>query len=174
MKKLLIILTAGSLFVGCATTYHKKNLLFGGYYEQQILEDIYIVGFDANMFTSGLKIESYIEYRCAEIAFNNGFNYITIEDIEIEQSETTTINIPNTGTANILLPSKGYGGIYRFKGNLWEQVYNFNENTQRINLHLLPGNYKVVFRSRAAKQYMYTREKDFKVRSGKSELIKLY
>jgi Ca-activated chloride channel family protein len=98
----------------------------------------------------------------------------TFENIEIEQSETTTINIPNTGTANILLPSKGYGGIYRFKGNLWEQVYNFNENTQRINLHLLPGNYKVVFRSRAAKQYMYTREKDFKVRSGKSELIKLY
>ena len=98
----------------------------------------------------------------------------TFKNIEIEQSETTTINIPNTGTANILLPSKGYGGIYRFKGNLWEQVYNFNENTQRINLHLLPGNYKVVFRSRAAKQYMYTREKDFKVRSGKSELIKLY
>ena len=98
----------------------------------------------------------------------------TIEDIEIKQSETTTINMPNTGTANILLPSKGYGGIYRFKDNLWEQVYPIDDNTQRIKLYLLPGNYKIVFRSKAAKQYMYTGEKEFKVQSGKSELIKLY
>ena len=98
----------------------------------------------------------------------------TIEDIEIKQSETTTINMPNTGTANILLPSKGYGGIYRFKDNLWEQVYPIDDNMQRIKLYLLPGNYKVVFRSKSAKQYMYTGEKEFKVQSGKSELIKLY
>ena len=97
-----------------------------------------------------------------------------IEDIEIKQSETITINIPNTGTANILLPSKGYGGIYRFKDNLWEQVYPIDDKTERIKLYLLPGNYKIVFRSKAAKQYMYTTEKEFKVQSGKSELIKLY
>jgi len=97
-----------------------------------------------------------------------------IEDIEIKQSETITISIPNTGTANILLPSKGYGGIYRFKDNLWEQVYPIDDTTQRIKLYLLPGNYKIVFRSKAAKQYMYTGEKEFKVQSGKSELIKLY
>ena len=48
------------------------------------------------------------------------------------------------------------------------------ENKQRLTLYLLPGNYKVIFRSKSAKQYMYTTEKDFKVRSGKSELIKLY
>ena len=98
----------------------------------------------------------------------------TIEDIEIKQSETITINIPNTGTANILLPSKGYGGIYRFKDNLWEQIYPIDDNIQRIKLYLLPGNYKIVFRSKAAKQYIYTGEKEFKVQSGKSELIKLY
>ncbi|MDP7244786.1 MAG: VWA domain-containing protein [Flavobacteriales bacterium] len=98
----------------------------------------------------------------------------TIKGIEIKQSKTTTINMPNTGTANILLPSKGYGGIYRFKDNLWEQVYPINDNIQRIKLYLLPGNYKIVFRSRSAKQYMYTNEKDFKVQSGKSKLIKLY
>ena len=98
----------------------------------------------------------------------------TIENIEIKQSETTTINMANTGTANILLPSKGYGGIYRFKDNLWEQVYPIDNNMQRIKLYLLPGNYKIVFRSKSAKQYMYTGEKEFKVQSGKSALIKLY
>ena len=82
----------------------------------------------------------------------------TIEDIEIKQSETTTINMPNTGTANILLPSKGYGGIYRFKDNLWEQVYPIDDNMERIKLYLLPGNYKIVFRSKSAKQYKYNKE----------------
>lgn len=97
-----------------------------------------------------------------------------IKDIEIKQSETTTINMPETGTANILLPSKGYGGIYRYKNNLWEMIYPIDDNIQRVKLYLLPGNYKIVFRSKGAKQYMYTNETEFKVQSGKSELIKLY
>jgi Ca-activated chloride channel family protein len=37
-----------------------------------------------------------------------------IEDIEIKQSETITINIPNTGTANIpLFPSVRHKGFWR-------------------------------------------------------------
>ncbi len=82
--------------------------------------------------------------------------------------------MPETGTANILLPSKGYGGIYRYKNNLWEMIYPIDDNIQRVKLYLLPGNYKIVFRSKGAKQYMYTNETEFKVQSGKSELIKLY
>jgi hypothetical protein len=60
------------------------------------------------------------------------------------------------------------------KDNKLELIYNLDENKQRLTLYLLPGNYKVIFRAKAAKQYIYTTEKDFKVRSGKSELIKLY
>lgn len=97
-----------------------------------------------------------------------------IENVEIKQSELTSITLPSTGIANIILPSKGYGGIYQFKENIWEQIYSINENTEKLNLHLLPGNYKVVFRSKAAKQYMYTKEQNFKIISGKSELIRIY
>tara|TARA_B100000809_G_scaffold88224_1_gene86617 strand:- start:107 stop:1483 length:1377 start_codon:yes stop_codon:yes gene_type:complete len=97
-----------------------------------------------------------------------------IEDVEIKQSETTTFTLPSTGTANISLPSKGYGGVYLTKDNKLELIYNLDENKHRLTLHLLPGNYKVIFRAKSAKQYMYTTEKKFKVRSGKSELIKLY
>ncbi len=98
----------------------------------------------------------------------------TIKDVEVKQSELTIISLPTTGTTNILLPSKGYGGIYLSKNDKLELVYNFDTNKQRFNLHLLPGNYKIIFRAKSAKQYMYTNEKNFKVRSGKSELIKLY
>ena len=97
-----------------------------------------------------------------------------IEDVEIKQSETTTFTLPSTGTANISLPSKGYGGVYLTKDNKLELIYNLDENKHRLTLHLLPGNYKVIFRAKSAKQYMYTTEKKIKVRSGKSELIKLY
>ena len=47
------------------------------------------------------------------------------------------------------------------------------EQTQH-RLTLLPGNYKVVFRAKSAKQYLYTNEKSFKLKSGQSELIKIY
>jgi len=97
-----------------------------------------------------------------------------IEDVEIKQSKLTTFTLPTTGTVSIILPSKGYGGVYLMKDNKLELIYNLDENKQRLTLHLLPGNYKVIFRAKAAKQYIYTTEKDFKVRSGKSELIKLY
>ena len=97
-----------------------------------------------------------------------------IEDVEIKQSETTTFTLPSTGTANISLPSKGYGGVYLTKDNKLQLIYNLDEKKHRLTLHLLPGNYKVIFRAKSAKQYMYTTEKKFKVRSGKSELIKLY
>jgi Ca-activated chloride channel family protein len=97
-----------------------------------------------------------------------------IEDVEIKQSKTTTLTLPSTGTVSIILPSKGFGGVYLIKNNKLELIYNLDENKQRLTLYLLPGNYKIVFRSKSAKQYIYTNEKEFKVQSGKSELIKLY
>ena len=33
-------------------------------------------------------------------------------DVEVNQSTKTTYSIPTPGLANILLPSKGYGGLY--------------------------------------------------------------
>jgi hypothetical protein len=39
---------------------------------------------------------------------------------------------------------------------------------------LLPGKYKIVFRSLSANKYLYTKEKSFTIKSGKSEMIKIY
>ena len=98
----------------------------------------------------------------------------SINDVEVTQSGLATYTIPSTGIANIILPSKGYGGVYLLEDNKLKLIYNFDGNKQRYNLHLLPKNYKVVFRSKSSKQYEYTKEKDFRVRSGESKLIKLY
>ena len=94
--------------------------------------------------------------------------------VEIFPIETAKYSIPTPGLANILLPSKGYGGLYVKNGDQLEQIYRFNNKTKNHRLTLLPGNYKVVFKARAAKEYLYTKEKDFIIKSGKSELIKIY
>ena len=95
-------------------------------------------------------------------------------NVEINQSTKTTYTIPSPGLANILLPSKGYGGVYVYKGDKLEQIYNFKAEKTQHRLTLLPGNYKVVFRAKSAKKYIYTKEKTFKLKSGESELIKIY
>ena len=95
-------------------------------------------------------------------------------NVEILPIEPTTYTIPTTGLANILLPSKGYGGLYVQDGDQLEQIYNFRGKKTNYKLTLLPGSYKIVFRSLAAKGYIYTREKEFTIKSGKSKLIKIY
>jgi Ca-activated chloride channel homolog len=95
-------------------------------------------------------------------------------DVEVNQSTKTTYTIPTPALANILLPSKGYGGLYVQNGDDLEQIYHFKAEKKQHRLTLLPGNYKVIFRAKLAKQYIYTYEKSFKLKSGQSELIKIY
>ena len=95
-------------------------------------------------------------------------------DVEVNQSTKTTYTIPTPGIANILLPSRGYGGVYLQNKDELEQIYHFKGNNLQHKLTLLPGNYKVVFRAKSAKQYIYTNEKSFKLKSGETELIKIY
>jgi len=95
-------------------------------------------------------------------------------NVEILPIEPTVYSIPTPGIANILLPSKGYGGIYLQKKDNLEQIYHFKGEKTQHRLTLLPGHYKVVFRAISAKNHIYTTEESFKLRSGQTELIKIY
>ena len=95
-------------------------------------------------------------------------------DVEINQNSTTTYAIPSPGIANIMLPSKGFGGLYLQKNNNLTQIFHFKGDKDQYRLTLIPGNYKLVFRAKSSKNYLYTTEKSFKIKSGKSQLIKIY
>jgi Ca-activated chloride channel family protein len=100
---------------------------------------------------------------------------IYIEDVEIKQSFTTTIQIPMPGIAVIEKSAAGYGGIYLEKDNKLELVYNFDESSlQRETIVLQPGAYRVIFRAKYSKKAVYSVEKRFVVESGKSVNVKLY
>ena len=95
-------------------------------------------------------------------------------DVEVNQSTLTTYSLSTPGLANIILPSKGYGGLYLENGDELEQIYHFKGNKIQHRLTLLPGRYRVVFRTKSSKNHIYTTEKSFKLRSGQTELIKIY
>lgn len=97
-----------------------------------------------------------------------------LEDVQIKQSQKTSYTIPEPGIVNILLPSTGFGGIYKYQKDKLEEVYRFKDIRRQHKLNILPGNYKIIFKAKAAKQYIYTIEKDIKVKSGKSKIIKIY
>ena len=100
---------------------------------------------------------------------------IYINDVEIKQSHTTSIEIPLPGIAVIEKKTNGYGGVYLYENNELKWVYNFRDNiAQRETLVLQPGTYTAIFRSKYSKNSAFTVERTFVVESGKTVNVKLY
>ncbi len=100
---------------------------------------------------------------------------LLVEDVAVSQSHTTTVDIPAPGMVMIRMGTHGYGSIYKYENDgsvTW--VYNLPEKKQRESVYLLPGDYKVVFRSKASNRARYTREIDFDVKSGEAKTISIY
>lgn len=97
-----------------------------------------------------------------------------INDVAISQSKTTTVEIPMPGIAIILLGNRGYGSLFVEENNTLRWVYNLNEYGNQETLYLLPGKYRVVFRSKFVTRSLYTIEKTFKVESGATVRVNLY
>lgn len=99
---------------------------------------------------------------------------IYIEDVEIKQSYTTTVEIPQPGIVVISKSVNGYGSLYLEDGNTLQWVYDLKDNKLQESLVLQPGNYRIVFRSRYLNQSLYTIEKRFKIEPGVTLNLKIY
>jgi len=97
------------------------------------------------------------------------------KDVEVKQSQTTTVEIPLPGIAVIQKSTNGYGSLYLEdkSGLLW--LYNLRDTPQQQEtLYLQPGSYRVVFRSKFTNKASYTIEKSFRVEPGQTTNLKLY
>lgn len=99
---------------------------------------------------------------------------IYMSNVDISQSKTTNITIPQAGTVSIFKPAEGTGQIFLEEKNTLTWVCNLDQKRTNENLVLQPGNYRVVFRSTAAKETIYTKEQKFKVDAGGQTTVKLY
>jgi Ca-activated chloride channel family protein len=99
---------------------------------------------------------------------------LSIPNVEIKQSHTTTIEIPEPGIAVIRKYFNGYGSLYLEDKNKLNWIYNLDENQLQETLYLQPGNYRVIFRPKTSRRAFYTIEQKFTVESGKTTDVVLY
>jgi Ca-activated chloride channel homolog len=99
---------------------------------------------------------------------------ITLSDIQISQSHTTTIEIPEPGIAVFRKSFNGYGSLLLNDKNKLTRIYELNDNLTLETLYLQPGSYRVVFRPKNSRSSIYTVEQSFVIESGKTTDVQLY
>jgi len=100
---------------------------------------------------------------------------IMVKDVEIQQSHTTSVEIPLPGIAVVQKSTNGYGSLYLEDKNQLVWLYNLKDTPQQQEtLYLEPGTYRVIFRSKYSNKSSYTIEKTFTVESGQTVNVKLY
>ena len=119
-----------------------------------------------------IQIENYIigDYSLEILCLPR----IYIDEINIAQNSTTTVEIPVPGIAVIQKQAQGFGSLYVERDNELVWIYNFRESSIQESLILQPGDYRVVFRARYADRAAYSIEKSLRVTSGKTTNIKIY
>ncbi len=97
------------------------------------------------------------------------------KEVEIMQSQTTTVEIPLPGIVVIQRATNGYGSVYLEDKSGLTWLYNLRDTPQQQEtLYLQPGAYRVVFRSKFVNKASYTIEKSFRVEPGQTINVKLY
>lgn len=97
-----------------------------------------------------------------------------IPNVEIKQSHTATIEIPEPGIAVIRKSVFGYGSLMLEDKNQLTWVYNLDDTNIMETLYLQPGVYRIIFRPKTARQTVYTVEQKFVIESGKTTDVQLY
>jgi Ca-activated chloride channel homolog len=100
------------------------------------------------------------------------FPLIYLRDVEIRQSYTTTVEIPEPGMVHINAKRQGYGALFQLTPEgKQEWVLNIRNNVIRQDYYLQPGNYRIVYRQAELKSTMQSQIRDFVIRPGLTELV---
>ncbi|MDD3769250.1 MAG: tetratricopeptide repeat protein [Sulfuricurvum sp.] len=83
----LIFLSA--LITGCSTKYQPRGYS-GGYSETRLGENVFIISFEGNGYTSMNQAVDYTLLRSSEVALKNDYKYFIIVDSETYTSEEKT------------------------------------------------------------------------------------
>jgi len=100
---------------------------------------------------------------------------LIIDDIEIRQNHTTTVEIPSPGIAVIQTSTNGFGSLYLDDHGDLKWLYNLKDSPAHMEtLYLQPGDYRLVFRSKFTDRTFYTVDKPFTIVSGQTTNIRVY
>lgn len=99
---------------------------------------------------------------------------LVVKDVQINQGKTSYILIPQPGLVTFASSAPGYGAIYKEEGNDLVWVCNLNSEVMQQTLTMQPGMYRVIIRSRNARESVFTTNLFFQVKSGDAQKINLY
>lgn len=99
---------------------------------------------------------------------------ISLNDIDVSQSHTTTIEIPEPGIAVIRKTFNGFGTLLLSDKNKLTRIYELNENLTLETLYLQPGSYRIVFRPKNSRATLYSVEQSFIIESGRTTDVQMY
>ena len=95
-----------------------------------------------------------------------------INNVQITQSQTKTLDIPNSGMLTLKALDNGDGSILKDDKKL-EWVCNLNNTTSQV-YYLQPGNYRIEWRAKSLKGSIYTIEKRFTIIPDVETKVELY
>lgn len=99
---------------------------------------------------------------------------LIIRDIEILQSYTTTIEVPQPGEVTFAHKTTGFGSVYKLEGKDQEWLINLNPSVRQQTYYFQPGYYRVVFRPANSKSSLFTISQEFEVKAGDKVSVDLY
>jgi Ca-activated chloride channel homolog len=95
--------------------------------------------------------------------------------VNIENDQTKTVTLPPAGLVNINTIAPGYGTLFEILDtgeSRW--VCHLDDSKSQQSFTLLPGKYKLAFRAKYSGGSKYTAIKNFEVKSGESQSLKLF
>jgi len=93
---------------------------------------------------------------------------LLIPNVEIKQSTTTPVSIPQSGVLNVITNTPGPGGIFQLDGEELKLVVDLDPHLARNQFRLLPGDYRVIYRSGNARETAFSVVKDVTVAAGRA------
>lgn len=98
---------------------------------------------------------------------------IYMYNVSVDQSHTTTVNIPQPGKLNLSLGNNFTGGIFTMNQNNLEWVCDFDPNNRKQLIMLQPGKYKIIYRQASVTQTIMTGVREFEIKSAESTNVYL-
>jgi Ca-activated chloride channel homolog len=96
---------------------------------------------------------------------------VKVEGVVVREGQISPVSIPVPGTLLLNTGGAGYGGIFTEDSD--EVVYRFDHGDPSGRYILQPGEYRLIYRSRAAQSTEYARTRSFTIRSGRTSNLEI-
>lgn len=119
------------LLSSCASTYTPQSNFpgFNGYFDTQLGENIFKVGFQGDGYDSRERVTDLALLRSAEVTLQFGFNYFAIANMADNSSSANYVTPTTTQATATVVGNTGYGTATTYGGQSFFFTYPNTTNT---------------------------------------------